>query len=159
MDCRRRKRRRRGWAECRRSSRPIDSSTATHVLQRDRGERGFNVEYLALCGHLGLEACTSNPSCPHENGDIESANGQLKRRLETHLSLRGSREFGDEAALAGFVAEVCTGINALRAVKLAGERATSAAAAGDALSGGRTKRGCASSVTARCGSSSAPTRC
>lgn len=46
------------------------SSTATHVLQRSSGVRGFNVEYLALCGHLGLEPCTINPSCPHENGDI-----------------------------------------------------------------------------------------
>lgn len=100
------------------------SSTATHVLQRSSGVRGFNVEYLALCGHLGLEPCTINPSCPHENGDIESANGHLKRRLATHLTLRGSREFADEAAFAGFVAEVCTGINALRAVKLAEERAT-----------------------------------
>ena len=98
------------------------SSTATHVLHRTTGERGFNVEYLALCRHLGLEPCTINPSCPHENGDIESANGHLKRRLATHLTLRGSREFTDEAAFARFVAEVCTGANALRSGKVAEER-------------------------------------
>jgi len=98
------------------------SSTATHVLHRTTGKRGFNVEYLALCGHLGLEPCTINPSCPHESGDIESANGHLKRRLTTHLTLRGSREFADEAAFACFVAEVCTGVNALRSVKVAEER-------------------------------------
>jgi len=98
------------------------SSTATHVLHRTTGERGFNVEYLALCRHLGLEPCTINPSCPHENGDIESANGHLKRRLATHLTLRGSREFADEAALAGFVAGVCTAVNALRTVKVTEER-------------------------------------
>ena len=99
------------------------SSTATHVLHRTTGIRGFNVEYLALCRHLGLEPCTINPSCPHENGDIESANGHLKRRLATHLTLRGSREFADEAAFARFVADVCTAINALRSEKLAEERA------------------------------------
>jgi len=98
------------------------SSTATHVLHRTTGERGFNVEYLALCQHLGLQPCTINPACPHENGDIESANGHLKRRLATHLTLRGSREFADEAAWARFVAEVCVGANALRTVKLAEER-------------------------------------
>jgi len=98
------------------------SSTATHVLHRTTGARGFNVEYLALCRHLGLEPCTINPSCPHENGDIESANGHLKRRLATHLTLRGSREFADEAAFARFVADVCTGVNALRSVKVAEER-------------------------------------
>lgn len=98
------------------------SSTATHVLHRTTGERGFNVEYLALCEHLGLEPCTINLSCPHENGDIESANRHLKRRLATHLTLRGSREFADEAAFARFVAGVCTGANALRSVKVAEER-------------------------------------
>lgn len=98
------------------------SSTATHVLHRTSGQRGFNVEYLALCRHLGLEPCTINPSCPHENGDIESANGHLKRRLATHLTLRGSREFADDAAFSRFVAEVCTAINGLRSVKLAEER-------------------------------------
>jgi transposase InsO family protein len=98
------------------------SSTATHVLSRMSGQRGFNVEYLALCRHLGLEPCTINPSRPHENGDIESANGHLKRRLKTHLTLRGSREFADEAAFARFVAEVCTGANLLRTVKLGEER-------------------------------------
>lgn len=98
------------------------SSTATHVLSRTTGERGFNVEYLALCRHLGLEACTINPACPHENGDVESANGHLKRRLATHLTLRGSREFADEAAFAAFVAAVCKAVNALRTVKVAEER-------------------------------------
>lgn len=98
------------------------SSTATHVLSRLSGQRGFNVEYLALCRHLGLEPCTINPSRPHENGDIESANGHLKRRLKTHLVLRGSREFADEAGFARFVAEVCTGANLLRSEKLAQER-------------------------------------
>jgi len=51
-----------------------------------------------------------------------SANGHLKRRLATQLTLRGSREFADEAAFARFVAEVCTGSNALRAVKVTEER-------------------------------------
>ncbi|MGH7959337.1 MAG: Mu transposase domain-containing protein [Opitutaceae bacterium] len=46
----------------------------------------------------------------------------MKRRLATHLTLRGSREFADEAAFARFVAEVCTGANALRSVKVAEER-------------------------------------
>lgn len=99
------------------------SSTATHVLHRITGKRGFNVEYLALCRHLGLEPCTINPASPHENGDIESAHGHLKRRLATHLALRGSREFADEAAFARFVTEVCIAANALRSVKVAEERA------------------------------------
>jgi len=99
------------------------SSTATHTLHRTTRARGFNGEYLALCRHYGLEPCTINRACPHENGDIESANGHLKRRLATHLALRGSREFADETAWAAFVADVCRGANALRTVKLTEERA------------------------------------
>jgi len=99
------------------------SSTATHVLHRDTAERGFNVEYLALCEHVDIEPCTINKACRHENGDIESAHGHLKRRLATHLTLRGSKEFADEWAWARFVAVVCEGANALRSVKMEEERA------------------------------------
>jgi hypothetical protein len=98
------------------------SSTATHVLSRATGKRGFNTEYQALCDHLGLEPCTINVACPHENGDVESAHGHLKRRLRSHLALRGSRAFADESAWAAFVAEVCSGANLLRSVKLGEEQ-------------------------------------
>jgi hypothetical protein len=77
------------------------SSTATHVLHRTSGQRGFNVEYLALCRHLALEPCTINPSCPHENGDIESANGHLKRRLATHLTCGGRGSLPTKRRLPG----------------------------------------------------------
>jgi len=97
------------------------SSTATHVLQRGQPERGFNAEYLALCAHLGLAPRTIQVACPNQNGDVEAAQGHLKRRLKNHLLLRGSRDFIDEAAYAAFVAGVCVGANALRSGKTAEE--------------------------------------
>ena len=99
------------------------SSTATHQLQRGKSERGFNAEYLALCAHLGVEPRTIAVKCPNQNGDVESLQGHLKRRLKQHLLLRGSRDFADVAAYAAFVAKVCTGVNALRTAKLAEETA------------------------------------
>lgn len=99
------------------------SSTATHAVRRAARQRGFNAEYLALCAHHGIEPRTINPASPQENGDVESANGHLKRRLEAHLVLRGSREFAAEADYAVFVAQVCRGANALRHERLAEERA------------------------------------
>lgn len=99
------------------------SSTATHQLKRGEAARGFNQEYLSLCEHYGLKPATINRACPQENGDIESANGHLKRRLKTHLALRGSSNFASEAAYAAFVAEVCRGANALRHARFAEERA------------------------------------
>jgi hypothetical protein len=67
------------------------SSAATHVLPQDGTRRGFNTEYVALCEHLGLwRSRTINKARPNGNGDIESINGHLKRRLRAHLALRGS---------------------------------------------------------------------
>ena len=99
------------------------SSTATHQLKRGESRRGFNADYLALCRHLGLEARTIAVGNPNQNGDIESAQGHLKRRLKNHLILRGSREFPEMAAYAAFVAKVCRGANALRLAKVQEERA------------------------------------
>ncbi|MDI1273574.1 IS21 family transposase [Polaromonas sp.] len=97
------------------------SSTATHQLRRGKSERGFNREYLAMCRHLKVEPKTIAIRCPNQNGDVESAQGHLKRRLKQHLLLRRSRDFASAADYAGFVAKVCTGINALRRVKIAEE--------------------------------------
>ncbi len=99
------------------------SSTATHQLKRGESERGFNVEYLALCKHLGVEPVTIAIKCPNQNGDVESAQGHLKRRLKQHLLLRRSRDFSSAAEYATFVAKVCTGINALRTANTAEEMA------------------------------------
>jgi transposase len=100
------------------------SSTATHQLKRGQSERGFNTEYLALCAHLGLQPRTINKACPQENGDIESANGHLKRRLKNQLALRGSRDFARLADYAALVAEVCRGANLQRTERFKEESAT-----------------------------------
>jgi len=39
---------------------------------------------------------TIGVGCPNENGDVESSNGHLKRRLKQHLLLRGSSDFSSE---------------------------------------------------------------
>jgi transposase len=98
------------------------SSTATHQLKRGESRRGFNTDYLALCHHLGLEPRTIAVGNPNQNGDVEAAQGHLKRRLKNHLILRGSRDFPDVVAYAQFVAMVCRGSNALRLQKIAEER-------------------------------------
>lgn len=69
-----------------------DSSTAaTHRLAE--GKRGFNDEYVELVEHFGMKPRTTAVGEKEQNGDIEAANGALKRRLEQHLLLRGSRDF------------------------------------------------------------------
>jgi transposase InsO family protein len=98
------------------------SSAATHQISRDGKKRTFNEEYLAFCKHLGTEPRVIRPRSPNQNGDVESAQGHLKRRLKNHLILRGSHDFKDEGEYAEFVAKVCRGANALRVAKLAEEQ-------------------------------------
>ncbi len=43
---------------------------------------------------------------PHENGDVESANGAFKNRLDQALRLRGGRDFDSIDALDTFLREV-----------------------------------------------------
>ena len=64
-----------------------NSSAATHELSaKEREEtdscRGYTEAYLQLLAHYGMEAQTTHLHSPHENGDVESSNGGLKRALK-----------------------------------------------------------------------------
>jgi len=98
------------------------SSAATHRVGGEPG-RDFNEEFVALCAHYGLEPQTIGVASPHENGDVEASNGHLKRRLRQHLLLRGSREFGSEAAYDQFLEAVLKRSNAGRQARVAEELA------------------------------------
>lgn len=98
-----------------------NSSTATHPLKRGDRERTFNDAYVAFCRHLKVEPRTTNLARPNEQGDVESAHRHLIRRLKTHLAIRGSSDFPDQAAYQEFLDQVCAGANSLRAAKVAEE--------------------------------------
>lgn len=109
-----------------------NSTAATHKLSRadrakgrqlDEGEpasatRGFNDEYVALMKHLGMKPRTTAVGAKEQNGDVESSNGAMKRRLEQHLLLRGSRDFGDVAEYEAWLASTFEKANARRATKV-----------------------------------------
>ena len=73
-----------------------NSSAATHQVGRGP-TRTWNQDFLAILHHYDLRAETIQVGCPNENGDVESANGHLKRRWEQQLLLRGSRDFASES--------------------------------------------------------------
>ena len=101
-----------------------NSSAATHELEAMAGRpRGFNSDYLELCTHYDLTPLTINVGCPHEQGDVESQNRHLKRRLRQHLILRGSRDFSSLADYDAFVERVVRAANAKRRKALAEELA------------------------------------
>lgn len=106
---------------------PVDlwidnSSAATHRIGAGP-ERDFNPEFASFCSHYGLTPKTIGIGCPNENGDVESSNGHLKRRLRQHLILRGSRDFASEGAYDEFLVEVLNAGNRSRTGKLAQELA------------------------------------
>lgn len=64
-----------------------NSTAATHriadaLAARVAGsKRPFNVEYVALMAHLGMKPRTIGIGESEQNGDVEAANGVIKRRL------------------------------------------------------------------------------
>jgi len=96
-----------------------NSTAATHDLST--GKRGFNEAYLALMRHFGMTPRTTGIGEKEQNGDVESANGALKRRLKQHLLLRGSSDFESIEAYEAWVQEVCSRANERRRVKVAEE--------------------------------------
>ena len=99
-----------------------NSSAATHQIGHGQ-ERAFNQEFVSICEHYGLAPRTIGIGCPNENGDVESGNGHLKRRLKQHLLLRGSADFSSEAEYDRFVEKALEQANGRRGEALAQELA------------------------------------
>jgi len=99
------------------------STAATHVISGEGCRWEFNRKYVDLVNHFGMKARTINTGKPHENGDIESANGVLKRRVKQHLLLRGHRDFDSVEAYEEFIHDVMARANRLREKRLREELA------------------------------------
>lgn len=98
-----------------------NSTAATHDL--GAGLRRFNGEYLELMAHWGMKPRTIGLGQSHQNGDVEAANGALKRRLAQHLLLRGSRDFASVEEYEAWIGSVIERANRSRSVRLAEELA------------------------------------
>jgi hypothetical protein len=96
-----------------------NSTAATHDLRT--GKRGFNEEYLSLMGHFALKPRTIAIGAKEQNGDIEAMHRVLKRRLEQHLLLRGSRDFESVELYERWLWEKIEAGNRLRQTRLAEE--------------------------------------
>ena len=104
-----------------------NSTAATYHPSGDNaptnGTRPYTEGYLQLLTHYGIQPRTTHRRSPQENGDVESSNGGLKRALEQHLLLRGSRDFSTLADYESFVQGVLTRRNQSRQTRLAEELA------------------------------------
>jgi len=101
-----------------------NSSAATYQVRAgQRGERDYTPGYLALLDHFGLKPRLIQVGSPEQNGDIEAANGALKRSLKQQLLLRGSCDFDSQAEYEQFLSGVMSQRNARRQTRLAEELA------------------------------------
>jgi hypothetical protein len=105
-----------------------NSTAATHripdgksvIVDGDR-RRPFNEEYVAIMRHYGMTPRTTEVGAKEQNGDVEAANGALKRRLTQALLVRGSRDFESVEEWQSFVDDIVRKANATRAVRVAEE--------------------------------------
>jgi hypothetical protein len=67
--------------------------------------------------HYGLEGRKIQTGKANENGDVEQSHFRFKRAVEQALLLRGSRDFEDRGAYAGFLATVLQQLNAGRRLR------------------------------------------
>jgi hypothetical protein len=101
------------------------STAATHrIPDGKRGadetrKRPFNEDYLAIMRHFGMKPRTTEVGAKEQNGDVEAANGVLKRGLNQALLVRGSRDFESRDAWQAFVDDVVRKANRGRGARVA----------------------------------------
>ena len=98
------------------------STAATHAVVADEnGNREFNLRYLDVMRHFDIVPHTTQVRSPHENGDVESANGAFKRKVRQHLLLRGNRDFYRQDSYRCFLESLFHKANRLRSERLVEE--------------------------------------
>ena len=107
-----------------------NSTAATHWIgesKRGNGTRGgtrrFNDDYLAIMRHFGMKPRTTEVGAKEQNGDVEAANGALKRALEQALLVRGHRDFDSASGWQTFVDDVVSKGNHARGRRVAEDMA------------------------------------
>ena len=98
-----------------------NSTAATHL--GSSGKRCFNDNYLSVMAHFGMKPRTTGVGEKEQNGDVEAANGALKRRLEQMLLVRGSRDFESLVAYENWAQLICGDANKGRSKKVTVELA------------------------------------
>jgi hypothetical protein len=104
-----------------------NSTAATHRIPDGKsvnsGGRAFNEDYLAIMRHFGMKPRTTEVAAKEQNGDVEAANGVLKRALNQALLVRGSRDFESRDAWQLFLDEAVRKANRRKGQRVADDMA------------------------------------
>jgi transposase len=83
----------------------------------------FTDRYRGLLRHYGIEGMHTNPSSPHENGDVEQRNRRFKDAVRQSLLLRGSSNFESREDYGRFLDQLFVELNRPRRGRLTEELA------------------------------------
>ena len=95
----------------------------TTAVHKTSHPEQFTLRYRDLLNHYGLSPEKTNPSSPHENGDVEQRHYRFKRAVEQSLLLRGSRDFKDRKEYESFLCKLFCQLNAGRRQRFFQEQA------------------------------------
>lgn len=98
------------------------SDRLSAAVQNLSDRREFTQRYQRLMDHYGLNGEKTNPSSPHENGDVEQSHYRLTEALDQSLLLRGSRDFRDVDEYTAFLRRTLADKNATRQKRFQEER-------------------------------------
>lgn len=91
-----------------------DNSSAVTHYDKKLKRRPFNGNYLEMMSHYDVTPKVSGIGKKEQNGDVESLNNSLKRKLEQHLLLRGCRNFASISEYEVWIDEIIDKSNRLR---------------------------------------------
>ena len=86
----------------------------TSAVQKLDHPDEFTRRYEGLLNHYGLQGRKTQPSSPHENGDIEQRHHRYRKAVDQALMLRGQRDFESRRAYTAFLRKLQVQLNAGR---------------------------------------------
>lgn len=86
----------------------------TAAVKSIGSSKEFSKRYKALMNHYRVDAKRTQPSSPHENGDVEQRHYRFKKAVDQGLMLRGSRDFADRQDYRAFLQSIYKQLNAGR---------------------------------------------
>lgn len=95
----------------------------TTAVNKTNHPEEFTRNYQDLLDHYRIKGCKTNPSSPHENGDVEQRHYRFKRAVDQALLLRGSRNFIDRNEYEHFLRKLFKQLNAGRIKRFQEEQA------------------------------------
>lgn len=84
--------------------------------------RNFTDSWNKVMKHYNVEPTVNNPGKSNENGKVERSNGAIKRSIENHLALRGSKDFKEIQDYQKFIDAIVEKRNKSRLIKVQEER-------------------------------------